>query len=162
MSLVSILDKWVKVLLDFPFGWYMWHLWFLFSIFFKVLLWLWFSCMLYLFIYLFSNVFLAKFPFILHSAVPFLKFFQVDDIPLCNVPEVIENYHICVVKDMRLDSKVISRASQMKLIMQFGVGLEGCCYVIIISHALRHLYYSLQLALRNFISFLNFVVDVAQ
>ncbi|XP_021888111.1 uncharacterized protein LOC110807320 isoform X1 [Carica papaya] len=52
-------------------------------------------------------------------------FVQVDDIPLCNVPEVIENYHICVVKDMRLDSKVISRASQMKLIMQFGVGLEG-------------------------------------
>ncbi|KAJ4832781.1 hypothetical protein Tsubulata_018795 [Turnera subulata] len=50
---------------------------------------------------------------------------QVDDVPLADVPDVIENYHLCVVKSMQLDSNVISRAKQMKLIMQFGIGLEG-------------------------------------
>ncbi|GLT63840.1 hypothetical protein SLA2020_363730 [Shorea laevis] len=50
---------------------------------------------------------------------------SVDDVPLDAVPDVIKNYHICVMKNMRLDSNVISRANQMKLIMQFGVGLEG-------------------------------------
>ncbi|KAF8404318.1 hypothetical protein HHK36_009201 [Tetracentron sinense] len=52
-------------------------------------------------------------------------FIQVDDVPLDDVPDVIPNYHICVVKCRRLDSKVIASANQMKLIMQFGVGLEG-------------------------------------
>ncbi|KAJ0024110.1 hypothetical protein Pint_07289 [Pistacia integerrima] len=52
-------------------------------------------------------------------------FIQVDDVPLDDVPNVIQNYHLCVVKSMRLDSNVISRAKKMKLIMQFGVGLEG-------------------------------------
>ncbi|KAK0597373.1 hypothetical protein LWI29_024638 [Acer saccharum] len=52
-------------------------------------------------------------------------FIQVDDVPLADVPEVIANYHLCVVKNMRLKSNVISRAKQMKLIMQYGVGLEG-------------------------------------
>ncbi|CAK7344739.1 unnamed protein product [Dovyalis caffra] len=52
-------------------------------------------------------------------------FIQVDDVPLAAVPDVISNYHICVVKNMRLTSNVISHATQMKLIMQFGVGLEG-------------------------------------
>ncbi|TXG53373.1 hypothetical protein EZV62_022542 [Acer yangbiense] len=52
-------------------------------------------------------------------------FIQVDDVPLADVPEVIANYHLCVVKSMRLNSNVISRAKQMKLIMQYGVGLEG-------------------------------------
>ncbi|GAB4844746.1 hypothetical protein Ancab_038136 [Ancistrocladus abbreviatus] len=50
---------------------------------------------------------------------------QVDVVPLDDVPTVIGNYHLCVVKMMKLDSDVISRAKQMKLIMQFGVGLEG-------------------------------------
>ncbi|XP_042504721.1 hydroxypyruvate reductase isoform X2 [Macadamia integrifolia] len=53
------------------------------------------------------------------------RFIQVDDVPLGDVPDVISNYHICVVKNRRIDSEVISRAKQMKLIMQFGVGLEG-------------------------------------
>ncbi|XP_043720111.1 hydroxypyruvate reductase isoform X2 [Telopea speciosissima] len=53
------------------------------------------------------------------------QFIQVDDVPLGDVPDVISNYHICVLKNRRLDSEVISRAKQMKLIMQFGVGLEG-------------------------------------
>ena len=45
--------------------------------------------------------------------------------PLKEVPDHIGNYHLCVAKNMRLDSNVISRAKQMKLIMQFGVGIEG-------------------------------------
>ncbi|GKV34883.1 hypothetical protein SLEP1_g43221 [Rubroshorea leprosula] len=52
-------------------------------------------------------------------------FIQVDDVPLDAVPDVIKNYHICVIKNMRLDSNVISHANQMKLLLQFGVGLEG-------------------------------------
>lgn len=50
-------------------------------------------------------------------------------VPLDDVPNVIENYHICVVKMMKLDSHVIARAKQMKLVMQFGVGLEGLFHV---------------------------------
>lgn len=50
---------------------------------------------------------------------------QVDDVPLDDVPNVIDKYHICVVKNRRIDSNDIARATQMKLIMQFGVGLEG-------------------------------------
>ena len=50
---------------------------------------------------------------------------QVDDVALDDVPDVIDKYHICVAKNRRLDSKVIAKAVQMKLIMQFGVGLEG-------------------------------------
>ena len=41
------------------------------------------------------------------------------------MPDVIGNYDICVVKSMRLNAAVISRANRMKLIMQYGVGLEG-------------------------------------
>ncbi|XP_024021067.1 uncharacterized protein LOC21391680 [Morus notabilis] len=52
-------------------------------------------------------------------------FIQVDEVPLDDVPKVIENYHLCVVKMMKLDSHIIARAKEMKLIMQFGVGLEG-------------------------------------
>ncbi|RAL54987.1 hypothetical protein DM860_013683 [Cuscuta australis] len=53
---------------------------------------------------------------------PFIK---VDDIPIDNVPAVIGDYDICVVKNMKLNSDIISNAKKMKLIMQFGVGLEG-------------------------------------
>lgn len=41
------------------------------------------------------------------------------------MPKDIANYHVCIVKNMRLDSEIISRAVQMQLIMQYGVGLEG-------------------------------------
>lgn len=33
---------------------------------------------------------------------------------------------------MQLDSNVISRANKMKLIMQYGVGLEGICLSVLI------------------------------
>ncbi|XP_077231834.1 uncharacterized protein LOC143864855 isoform X2 [Tasmannia lanceolata] len=52
-------------------------------------------------------------------------FIQVDNAPLDDVPDVIGKYQICIVKNGCLDSKVIARADHMKLIMQFGVGLEG-------------------------------------
>lgn len=54
-----------------------------------------------------------------------LQVLQVDVVPLDDVPDVIHKYHMCVVKNRQLDSKVIARAKQMKLIMQYGVGLEG-------------------------------------
>ncbi|GAU22262.1 hypothetical protein TSUD_227980 [Trifolium subterraneum] len=50
---------------------------------------------------------------------------QVDVLPLEEVPKAIANYHVCIVKMMKLDSNLISRAAQMQLIMQYGVGLEG-------------------------------------
>ncbi|KAL6985238.1 hypothetical protein U1Q18_018616 [Sarracenia purpurea var. burkii] len=53
---------------------------------------------------------------------PFIK---VDVVPFDNVPTVIGDYNICIVKNLRLNADVISRASRMKLIMQYGVGLEG-------------------------------------
>lgn len=53
------------------------------------------------------------------------NFIQVDAVPFDEVPDKIGNYDICVVRGMRLESNVIARAKQMKLIMQFGVGLEG-------------------------------------
>ncbi|OMO93873.1 hypothetical protein CCACVL1_06307 [Corchorus capsularis] len=71
----------------------------------------------------YTREYLEKYPYI-----------QVDVVPLKDVPDHIENYHLCVAKNMRLDSNVISRAHQMKLIMQFGVGLEG----VDIDAATRH------------------------
>ncbi|XP_039052554.1 hydroxypyruvate reductase-like [Hibiscus syriacus] len=62
----------------------------------------------------YTREYLEKYPFI-----------QVDQLPLEQVPDHIGNYDLCVVKTMRFDSNVIARAKQMKLIMQFGVGLEG-------------------------------------
>ncbi|XP_008802910.2 hydroxypyruvate reductase isoform X2 [Phoenix dactylifera] len=61
-------------------------------------------------------------------------FIQIDEVALDDVPDVIDKYHICVVKNRRMDSKVIAKAVQMKLIMQFGVGLEG----VDIDAATRH------------------------
>ncbi|XP_078170034.1 D-isomer specific 2-hydroxyacid dehydrogenase family protein isoform X2 [Carex rostrata] len=58
--------------------------------------------------------YLQKYPFI-----------QVDVVPLEKVPEVIHQYHLCVVKMCRFDSTLIAKATQLKLLMQFGVGLEG-------------------------------------
>ncbi|XP_059638133.1 uncharacterized protein LOC132280045 [Cornus florida] len=62
----------------------------------------------------YKREYLQKYPFI-----------QVDDVPLDVVPDVIGNYDICIVKSMRLSSDLISRANKMKLIMQYGVGLEA-------------------------------------
>ncbi|GAB2291158.1 hypothetical protein Dimus_025417 [Dionaea muscipula] len=50
---------------------------------------------------------------------------DVDAIPFSDVPDVIGNYHLCVSKNMRVNTALLSRAKQMKLVMQFGVGLEG-------------------------------------
>lgn len=50
---------------------------------------------------------------------------QVDEVGLEQVLDVIQNYHICVVKNKRIDSDIIAKATQMKIIMQYGVGLEG-------------------------------------
>lgn len=52
-------------------------------------------------------------------------FIQVDEVDLEQVPEVIHNYHLCVVKNRRIDSDIIAKATKMKIIMQYGVGLEG-------------------------------------
>ncbi|GAV69540.1 2-Hacid_dh domain-containing protein/2-Hacid_dh_C domain-containing protein [Cephalotus follicularis] len=52
-------------------------------------------------------------------------FIQVDVVPFADVPDVIAIYHMCVFKNMRVDARLISRANQMKLLMQFGVGVEG-------------------------------------
>ncbi|KAK3021522.1 hypothetical protein RJ639_046978 [Escallonia herrerae] len=49
----------------------------------------------------------------------------VDEVQFDKVPDVIGNYDICIVKSMRLCSSIISCAKRMKLIMQYGVGLEG-------------------------------------
>ncbi|XVF19755.1 hypothetical protein REPUB_Repub11eG0138200 [Reevesia pubescens] len=62
----------------------------------------------------YTREYLKKYPFI-----------QVDDVPLKEVPDRIGNYHLCIVKSMQLDSNVISLAHRMKIIMQFGVGVEG-------------------------------------
>ncbi|KAF8772761.1 hypothetical protein HU200_005411 [Digitaria exilis] len=52
-------------------------------------------------------------------------FIQVDEVGLKEVPGVIQNYHICIARNRRMDSDIIARATQMKIIMQNGVGLEG-------------------------------------
>ncbi|RDY07546.1 gyaR, partial [Mucuna pruriens] len=53
------------------------------------------------------------------------SYIKVDVLPLEDVPKDIANYHVCILKNMRLDSDIISRAVKMQLIMQYGVGLEG-------------------------------------
>ncbi|WCJ44169.1 D-3-phosphoglycerate dehydrogenase [Euphorbia peplus] len=50
---------------------------------------------------------------------------QVDCVPHSGVPDVIQNYDIWVIITMRIDSTIISRASQLKLLIVFGVGLDG-------------------------------------
>ncbi|XP_056846645.1 uncharacterized protein LOC108817353 isoform X2 [Raphanus sativus] len=64
--------------------------------------------------YNFTRDYLQPYPFI-----------QADVAHLRDVPQVIKNYDICVTMLMQMDSYVISRASNMKLLMQFGVGLDG-------------------------------------
>lgn len=64
------------------------------------------------------------------------------------MPGVIQNYNICIVKTMKFDSNLLSRAEKMKLIMQYGVGLEGTSYVyqIVINRAfgISYVYICLQ------------------
>ncbi|KAL6897319.1 hypothetical protein ACP4OV_007015 [Aristida adscensionis] len=62
----------------------------------------------------YTKEYMQKYPFI-----------EVDEVALDKVPDVIQNYHICVVKNRRIDSEIIAKATQMKIIMQYGVGLEG-------------------------------------
>ncbi|MCO5582560.1 hypothetical protein L7F22_036457 [Adiantum nelumboides] len=50
---------------------------------------------------------------------------MVDAIAHEEVPFRIEDYDLCVVRMMHFDSTVIARAKKLKLLMQFGVGLEG-------------------------------------
>ncbi|XP_004250408.1 uncharacterized protein [Solanum lycopersicum] len=64
-------------------------------------------------------------------------FVQVDDVPLESVPAVIGDYDICVVKSFRMNSDVLSRAKRMKLIMQFGVGLEGVDITAATKHGIK-------------------------
>ncbi|WCJ43963.1 D-3-phosphoglycerate dehydrogenase [Euphorbia peplus] len=52
-------------------------------------------------------------------------FIQADCVLHSDVPDVIENYDICITNTMPIDSTIISRASRMKLLMSFGVGLDG-------------------------------------
>ncbi|XP_062165306.1 uncharacterized protein LOC133871875 isoform X2 [Alnus glutinosa] len=61
-------------------------------------------------------------------------FIQVDVVPFDGVPNSIAKYHMCIVKNMKLDSNIISRATEMNLILQYGVGLEG----VDIDAATRH------------------------
>ncbi|KAI7734152.1 hypothetical protein M8C21_014121 [Ambrosia artemisiifolia] len=62
---------------------------------------------------------------------------QVDDLPIDSIPDLIGNYDICVVKSMRLNSDVIARATRMKLIMQYGVGLEGIDITAATNHGIK-------------------------
>ncbi|KAJ1288810.1 hypothetical protein BS78_02G116600 [Paspalum vaginatum] len=62
----------------------------------------------------YTKEYLQKYPFI-----------EVDEVGLEKVPDVIHDYHICVVKSRRINSDVIAKATHMKIIMQYGVGLEG-------------------------------------
>lgn len=62
---------------------------------------------------------------------------QVDDLPFDSVPNLIGNYDICVVKSMRLNSDLIARATRMKLIMQYGVGLEGVDIAAATNHGIK-------------------------
>nr|BAJ91330.1 predicted protein [Hordeum vulgare subsp. vulgare] len=70
---------------------------------------------------IYTKEYLQKYPFI-----------QVDEVGLEHVPDVIQNYHICVVKNKCIDSDIIAKATKMKIIMQYGVGLEEgnecCCH----------------------------------
>lgn len=63
---------------------------------------------------------------------------QVDEVGLEQVPDVIHNYHICVVKNRRIDSDIIAKATQMKIIMQYGVGLEGDSDAILCTQSICH------------------------
>lgn len=76
--------------------------------------------------YHYTTEYLSKSPYI-----------QVDDVPLSEVPNVIGNYHLIIPRMMNLDSDIISRAKKLKLILQFGVGLEGVDVDAATNHGIR-------------------------
>ncbi|MED6132716.1 hypothetical protein PIB30_021542 [Stylosanthes scabra] len=65
------------------------------------------------------------------------SFIKVDVLPFEHVPEAIPNYHVCIVKSMKLDSQIISRAARMQLIMQYGVGIEGVDVQAATNHGIK-------------------------
>ncbi|MED6205104.1 hypothetical protein PIB30_015013 [Stylosanthes scabra] len=65
------------------------------------------------------------------------SFIKVDVLPLEHVPQAIPNYHVCIVKSMKLDSHIISRAARMQLIMQYGVGIEGVDVQAATNHGIK-------------------------
>jgi phosphoglycerate dehydrogenase-like enzyme len=70
----------------------------------------------------------VEFPGAVHHTQQFLKHYPHISIgvwPREEVADKIADYDMCVVRMMRLDSAVIARATSLKLIVQFGVGLEG-------------------------------------
>ncbi|CAM6034593.1 unnamed protein product [Sphagnum compactum] len=70
----------------------------------------------------------VEFPGAVHHTQQFLKPYPHISIgvwPREEVADKIADYDMCVVRMMRLDSAVIARATSLKLIVQFGVGLEG-------------------------------------
>ncbi|XP_076953873.1 uncharacterized protein LOC143628088 [Bidens hawaiensis] len=62
---------------------------------------------------------------------------QVDDLPFDSIPNLIGNYDICVVKSMKLNSDLIAGATRMKVIMQYGVGLEGIDITAATNHGIK-------------------------
>eukprot|EP00249_Psilotum_nudum_P003864 c17365_g1_i4 orf=85-1374(+) len=74
---------------------------------------------------LFSGVnFPAAFEYTKEYLQPY-DFIQVDAVPHEEIPDKIRDYDICVVRLMHFDSELIARAKKLKLLVQFGVGLEG-------------------------------------
>ncbi|CAK9856119.1 unnamed protein product, partial [Sphagnum jensenii] len=70
----------------------------------------------------------VEFPGAVNHTQQFLKHYPHISIgvwPREEVADKIADYDMCVVRMMRLDSAVIARATSLKLIVQFGVGLEG-------------------------------------
>jgi phosphoglycerate dehydrogenase-like enzyme len=49
---------------------------------------------------------------------------QGDEVGLEQVPDVIQNYHIYVVKIRRIDSDIIAKATQMKILCSMMLGVE--------------------------------------
>ncbi|KAK9056456.1 hypothetical protein SSX86_023817 [Deinandra increscens subsp. villosa] len=83
-------------------------------------------------------------------------FVQVDVLPFDCIPDLIGNYDICVVKSMRLNSDVIAHATRMKLIMQYGVGLEGHFRLLNLYIYNRVIDKQVQINLQTLIIFLSF------
>lgn len=50
---------------------------------------------------------------------------QAETLPMDEIESVIHKYDMCVVKDYRLTSDILSRAKKLKVVTQFGMGLEG-------------------------------------
>ncbi|KAL6865019.1 hypothetical protein ACP4OV_016170 [Aristida adscensionis] len=64
-------------------------------------------------------------------------FIQVDEVGLEQVPDVIQNYDICIVKNRKIGADIIAKATRIKIIMQNGVGLEGVDINAATEHKIR-------------------------